>query len=562
MHIKTKKVKGHEYLSIVQSYRENGKVKHRTIFNLGRADLLVNSGLKNIVKGLQRYLETEEENSYKKDIRTIKERQRFNYGYLVYRALWKKFQLDHILKNLLKDRHKIEFDFPEVVFAMVINRLFNPSSKLQNYLSYQRFIGLAQDLQLHHFYRSLDILAENKEQIEKEIFNRYRNLFNLKLDVVFYDVTTYYFESQRSDELKEFGFSKDNKVNEVQVVMGLLIDKEGRPIGYELFPGDTFEGKTLLNILDKLRNHFKIDKVIIVADRGLNSKLNLKEIKDRGFDYIISARIKKMTSQIQKAILDESGYVDLKENSDNSEDGSVYRYKVIDYVNRVSYKEDGKTVYVDLPEHLICTYSSARAIKDKRDRERAVEKAKELLKKNDKSAYKRKQGYKRYIKETQAEKDYKLVLDDEKIEKESRFDGYYAIHCSDKQMNVREVIYNYHHLYKIEESFRVLKSTMQARPIYVWRKSHIAGHFMMCFLAFLLERELEYLLKRREINFTTEKIKEALNSFELSEIEIEGQSYYLRSNYKVLGAKIFSLLKLRQLPNIICKEKISSYLTV
>ncbi len=559
MHLKTKKVKNHVYLSIVQSYRENGKVKHKTIFNLGRADYLVNSGLKNIVRGLQRYLDEDEPDGYKKDIRTIKERQRLNYGYLAYRVLWNKFRLDRILTDIIKAR-QIEFDFPEAVFSMVINRLFHPSSKLRHYLSYQRYIGLPEELELHHFYRSLDILAENKERIEKELFQLYRNLFNYKLDIVFYDVTTYYFESQKPNGLKDFGFSKDNKINDVQIVMGLLIDKEGRPIGYELFPGNTFDGKTLLTILKKLQGHFKIDKVVIVADRGLNSKLNLKQIKDHGFDYIVSASIKKMSRKLQELILDSSDYIDIKEKSDEDED-SVYRYKVIEYTNRVVYEtEQGHKAYQELSENLICTYSSKRAAKDRAERERAIEKAKELLRKNDKSSYKRKQGYKRYIKESKESTNYELILDTEKIEKESRFDGYYALQCSDKSMSALEVIREYHYLFKIEESFRIIKSTMKARPIYVWNESHIAGHFMMCFLAFLLERELEYRLKRRNIDFTTEKIKEALNSLELSEIEIEGQSYYMRSSYKSLGAQIFSMLRLKLPPNLLDKDKITDYL--
>jgi len=349
----------------------------------------------------------------------------------------------------------------------------------------------------------------------------------------------------------------------VQIVMGLLINKEGRPIGYELFSGNTFEGKTLLKILEKLRQHFKIDKVIIVADRGLNSKLNLKEIKDHGFDYIVSASIRKMSQKMQQAILDKASYVNLKEREDNDQeyDESVYQYKVIEYVNRVSYtEEDGKKVYVELPEHLICTYSSKRASKDRLDRERAIEKAKELLQSNNKAKYKREQGYKRYLKEVQEEKDFELILDEERIAKEAQYDGYYALHCSDKGLSARKVIKNYRYLFKIEESFRILKSTMKVRPIYVWTESHISGHFMMCFLAFLLERELEYLLKRRKIEFTTEKLKEALNSLEVSEIEIEGKIYYLRSSYKALGSQVFSLLRLRQLPNIVEKEKMLSYL--
>lgn len=164
------------------------------------------------------------------------------------------------------------------------------------------------EMDLNHLYRSLDLLAENKENIENYVFDRNRTLFNMGGDVVLYDVTTFYFERVREDGFRDFGFSKDNKINEVQIVVGLLIDSEGQPIGYELFPGNTLDSKTLERSLGKLKERFNIRQVIIVADRGLNSKLNLSRIKEMGYDYIVASRLKKMPESVIGEVFDSKGY--------------------------------------------------------------------------------------------------------------------------------------------------------------------------------------------------------------------------------------------------------------
>ena len=325
----------------------------------------------------------------------MKETRRVNYGYIAIRKLWNKFSLTNLLTGLVR-RRKIEFNFAEIVFSLVVNRLLNPSSKLYHYQHRDKYFNQNDNVQLHQFYRTLDILAENKEAIEEALFEKNRNLFNMKIDVVFYDITTYHFEAQLSDDLRDFGFSKANKIDEVQVVMGLLIDIEGRPIGYELFPGNTFEGKTMLKVLEKLRKKFMLENVIIVADKGLNSKLNLLDIK-------------------------------------------------------------------------------------------------------------------------------------------------------------------YHSLYKIEESFRILKSTMQTRPVYLRTKEHIEGHFVMCFLAFLLERDLELSLRQKSIYYSSERIKEALNMMEFSEVKIENDNFYLKGKHNSLAAKIFSTLRIKQPSSILASEDAVNY---
>ncbi|MCF6268161.1 MAG: IS1634 family transposase [Melioribacteraceae bacterium] len=562
MFLKTTISQGHKYLQIIQSYRKEGKVRHKVIANLGRADVLAEKGLENIIASLQKFVKISPNNNSLRDISKMKEKARVNYGYLAYKYLWNKCSITSLLESFLKNR-KVKFAFEKIVFSLVINRLLSPSSKHYHYHHRDRFLDYDKDLELHQIYRALDVLAENKEAIEKELFERNRNLFNMQVDIVFYDVTTYHFESQRADDLRDFGFSKANKINEVQVVMGLIIDREGRPIGYELFPGNTFEGKTMLNLLEKLKKIFMLNQVIIVADKGLNSKINFKEIKDRGFDYIVSAKIKNMSKKIQKEIFAEEGY---KNRYNKTEEGQVYRTKVIDYENNVIYidEETGKRKTIQLKEKLVCVYSSKRARKDRRDRERAVEKANKLIEENNYSLLTQKKGYKKYIKteEEVKSKELKISIDEKRIKTESRFDGYSAIEYSREDLQPDEVIEQYHNLYRIEESFRILKSTMRTRPIYLRTPEHISGHFIICFFAFILERELEIRLRKREIEFSPNRIKEALNSMEFSNIQIEKESLYLKGKHNQLASKIFSTLRINQPNNLLDHAQVSEFMKV
>lgn len=565
MFVKTIVTRGTTYLQIVESYRENGSVKHKVLANLGNLDYLIEHGLGNIINSLQKHL-SKETNTNKYDITTMQEQERVNYGYIIYKKLWNKFSLTELIQNLNKDS-KIKYDLTQIVFSLVLNRLIEPSSKLYHFNHRSYYLATEQESELHDIYRSLSVLAKHKDEIQKELFETNRTLFNMNVDIVLYDVTTFHFESQRADELREYGFSKANKINEVQVVMGLLVDNEGRPIGYELFPGNTFDGKTMLKVLQKLKQNYKLNQVIIVADKGLNSKINLKDIKEAGFDYIVSARIKNMPKRIQETILSDTGYQPLKTYDKEGE----YKYKTIDYINNFQIEIENKTddksqnkkikKKISLTEKLVCSYSTIRAKKDQNDRQRGIDKANKLIASKDSSKLKEKKGYKKYIL-TKGEKEEitEMFLDGKRIEKEERFDGYYAIEYSRLTMEPEEVLSRYHDLYKIEESFRVLKTTMQTRPIYLRNKEHIEGHFMVCFIAFLLERDLELRLRQSEIEYSTAKIKEAINSLEFSKISIEEQIFYLKSNHEKLASNILSLLKIKQPSNLLSEEKVLEYM--
>ena len=533
MFLKKTYSKNHIYLSIVETFRDDGKVKHRTIGHLGRLDeLQQNDQIKRLVDSLLRVCDGEKP----LQINQLREVDRVNWGASrVYRALWNKFDLDGALISLLKKR-RVRFGFSETVFLETISRLASPCSKLKLHKTQGIYNG-AEPSQLQHLYRALDILAQGKDYLEEWLFNKNCSLFNMTVDVVFYDVTTFYFESVKPDELKDFGYSKDCKFGEVQVVMGLLIDTEGRPVGFDIYPGKTFEGSTLEAALHKLKNRFQIREVVIVADRGINSKLNLKKVRDAGFHYIVGSRLKKMKQDVQKDVLDLAKY-----HSTIFEDGTEIRHRVLDYNNVICFQDENDVKQeVTLAERLVCTWTTERAEKDRKDRDRLVQKAHKML---EKGSYKdSSRGARRFIKTTP--KVAKASLDDDAIAKEARWDGYYGIQTSHQNLSAQDVANAYRCLWRIEESFRIFKTTLETRPMFHWSPQRIRGHLVLCFIAFLLQRTLELELSSIGNAASPEAIRDAINSLNLSVIEHDGELHYLRSTVADLSTVILRLLKIK-----------------
>lgn len=574
--------RGKKYLSIINGYRDSDKkVKQEVIANLGRIDELNKTSIEKIAIKLLQSIDSDKVVRDKRGKPNLEELDRYNYGFIAYKNIWNRFKLDSILENLVNNR-KLQYDFKSTVFSLVIDRLLKPKSKFATFVNRDDYFNINDELKLHNIYRSLDILALNKEKIEFSLFTQNKNLFNISTDIVFYDVTTFYCESKDENDLKRFGYSKDGKFTDVQVVMGMLIDKNGLPIGYELFSGNTMDGKTMLSILDKLKAKFQIDTVVIVADRGLNSKANLKAIKDAGYDYLMASKIKSMSKEIQEDILNRENYTNIIETQE-SEDG-LYAYYVKDYDNKIKYKQEierdkatGEITYenkeITLKEKLVCTYSEKRAKKDMYDRYRGLEKANTIIQENQKSLITQTKSFKKYIhKETKEDncKNFTMGLDWIKIKRDKSYDGFYAITTSKTTLNALEIIDNYHNLYKIEDSFRVLKSTFDTRPIYHYKESRIEAHFIVCFIAFMIERDLEIRLKNsksfQEEIITPDRIKEALNSLEVSKIKIDDEIFYMKSNHTnqkdklKLGRDIHKFLKIPKLKNISTKDELEGHL--
>lgn len=542
MFIKLTKSGKNEYAYIVRSYREDGVTKHEYLFNLGRFDEIQNNPSFERL-GL-RILELAQ-SKRAVDLGKVSEAETVNWGYLVYKKLWDEFELARVLGEIQKCG-KTQFSLSDACFLMVIEHLLSPRSKLATYDRQGRYINLP-EVKLQHLYRALDKLDLHKETLEDTLYFRRRNLFNRQVDVVFYDVTTFSFESVKADTLRDFGYSKDGKANEIQVVLGLLIDADGCPIGYELFPGNTFEGSTLETALEKLEKRFGLRRVIIVADRGINSKVNLKRITDRGYSYIFASRIRRMGKKIEELIFDPAGY-----NEFASEKDGMVRYKVVDYTNHVT-GEDGKKVA--LAEKLIITYSDRRAKKDRADRLRLIEKAHSLLEDPGKIKATNKRDGKKYLKNTNQET---WLLDMEAIARDERFDGYYAIQTNETELPATEILEAYRTLWKIEESFKIMKSTLEVRPVFHWTEPRIKGHFVVCFLAFLLERTLEFKLARAGVEgVSPERIREALNTLNFAEIEIEGRKLLIKTKGTELSSKILKAMRIKHPKNVSTPEELT-----
>jgi transposase len=340
---------------------------------------------KNVVMRLGEIVGLQMQNTNSSLINDCSSAKIVNWGYLVYKKIWDQFKINHILTKI-KAQHKIKFSINNACFLMVINHLLAPQSKLSGFLHQQNYAKMP-DIELNYLYRALDVIAEHKSDIEKHLFKRYSALTRKKIDVVFYDVTTFHFESVNVDSLKNFGYSKNGKFNEVQVVLGLLIDQDGHPIGYELFSGNTFDGKTLEKSLQKINKDFKIRNIVIVADRGINSKFNLANIKEQGYGYIVAARIKSMAQEIKDLILTQDDY----KHINTREDG--FRFKILEHTNNCIWNKKK----VVLQEKLIVTYSPKRARKDQADRERLINKANSLLQAPEKIQALQKRNGRKYI---------------------------------------------------------------------------------------------------------------------------------------------------------------------
>ena len=531
--------RGNKYVRVVHSYRdpETNKPKMKVIKNYGNLEKLLKQD-KNFLEKLEKEIKEKNERLKESTIDKIKKIEtnnfekeglvRKNYGYLVYEKIWQELGISRWIKDI-KTRSKIEIE--EILKQLVFQRLLTPSSKKSAYDHRENYVDFRNDLILEDYYRVLDIIYDEKEKLEKHLNSTLKKKFNRELNVVLYDVTTYYFESVKKDEIKGFGFSKDNKVNQVQVVMGLLIDNNGIPVGYELYPGNTSEFSTLYPVIKNLKEKYKLKKVIVAADRGLNSGKNLLLLKELGLDYVMAYKLKGAKKEIKEKLF-EDGYTIEKE----------FKYKLIEHVKEI--RVDGKVEKIQ--DNLLLGYSEKRAKKDKADRQRLLDKADKLLNNPSMMKQELKKGGKKFIKVTKGNLD--IELDVKQIEEAEKMDGFFAIEYSQKELTGREVREIYGSLWKIEDSFRVLKTNLEARPIFVWSEKRIRAHFLICYLALVIERYLEKLLKDNNVNLSTAKIQEAIRNTMLGSVETLMGDYYIKDAESKEYLDIINSVKMNKIP--------------
>lgn len=531
-----------KYLYLSRGVRKGDKVKHENLVSFGAVDELNEKELKKIAFKLLSYCQ----NNEFIDLSQIREESRHNWGAMaITKSLFKKFSIDLLISKLLSER-KIKINILLILNFLISERLSGPKSKYAAYKNQDWYIQNP-SINLQNIYRTIDFLADHTDVIKKHLFEVQKNLFNLDISVVFYDVTTLYFESKQEDSLKKFGYSKDCKFSDVQVVVGAMIDKTGRPLDYEVFSGNTYEGHTLKNFVERVKNKFHLKEVIFVTDRGLNSSKNLFSILDAGedFHFIVGHRAKNATIKLQEQILSDDGYIDISNNSDE-----ILKYKIISSTKAVITEDGG---IKKIKTQIVATYSSSRAKKDSKDRARLIDKARDMVGNN--HVINSKRGAKKYINiEANIES---IELNEDKILSDSKWDGYYTIEFSNIALSAQEVLAAYHSLWRIEDLFRSLKTHLEARPIWHWTPKRVIGHFTLCFLALVIERTLEIECYNKYRETSPSSIRAAINSLQLSKINLGKKELFVFSKVTEYAKTILEIAKLDIPPPILSPEKFS-----
>jgi transposase len=428
----------------------------------------------------------------------------------------------------------------EILKQVVLTRVETPASKRKTCEILEREMGFSTSLS--SIYRMMDVLEEKLGDIQRDIFNKTRSIFNKNIEMMFFDVSTLYFESFDEDDLRKFGYSKDQKYHVTQVVLALATTAEGLPLGYKLFPGNTEETKTLLSCLDEWNQILKIDRVFLVADSAMCSFPNLFALQERGIEFVVASRMKQLCSNVKNDILNQDGYKAAQIQSGES----IIWFKEIEH--KMEQKVDKKNL--SIKGRLIATYSSSRAAKDKYDRDKIIEKLKSKIKTKNDSAKnfspKKLISNSGYVKYTQVSHEKNASLNEEKIAQDAQWDGMHGLFTnSDKP--VAEIFAVYRRLYIIEESFRINKNDLSMRPIYHFKSKRIQAHIGICFIAFALIRHLQFQLEKNGHRFSPERIRTELGLVQFSIFkDKQGQKYKMPSKMSDIAQSIYDCIGIKR----------------
>lgn len=426
----------------------------------------------------------------------------------VYGAIYEQLQLHRILPQYRYTASN------RALFHTVMARIANPDSKRASVRRLEQQFGVS--VALERIYRMMDQLDEKKiERLQRIAADQVRCLFPEPVKVLFFDCTTLYFESFVDDELRQPGYSKDAKFKESQVLLALMVTPQGLPLGYELLPGATYEGHSLLPLVEKLRQRFEISHAVVVADRGMLSKDNLESLEAAGIDYIVGARLKQLPAKLQTTLLDLSGYAEM-------EDG-VQRCMELQHGTR----------------RVIVSYCPKRARKDGHERDKALRKLLKRLKKSDNptelmSSY----GHRRFIRLTGSAR---VELDAQKIASAKRWDGLHGVMTSLPEMPAAEILSHYHGLWQVEQTFRITKHDLKIRPMFHWTPRRVRAHVAISFMALMCVRHLQYRIGLQQGGMSVEMIRQALlgANYSIMRDEHSGRRFAVAMQLCATGRKLY-----------------------
>jgi transposase len=447
------------------------------------------------------------------------EQRTFNGGYLFLQKIYHQLKLDKICIDIAK-RHKFSFNLDEILSRLLYGRILFPTSKLATHRLSCCLLEQP-SFELQHIYRALEIVAEESDFIQSEVYRNSCSIQKRNAGILYYDCTNYFFEIEQADGDRQYGYSKEHRPNPI-VQMGLFIDRDGIPLAFDMYAGNTNEQVTLRPLEKKILKDFELSRIVVCTDAGLASASNRKfnDKQDRAF--ITTQPVKKLKKPLREWVLAPDGW-------HLSGDKKVYDISKLDETankNNIYYKERW-IKEDDLEQRLIVTFSIKYREYLRKIRNAQVERAKKLIAKNPGKLKKAKQNdYKRFVKKMSITTDGEIAskeiysVDASLIAAEEIFDGFYAV-CTNLEDDIASIVSVNKRRWQIEECFRIMKSEFKARPVYLSRDDRIKAHFTTCFLALLIYRLLE---KKLHDKYTCSEIIDSLVDMNFFELKREGYS--------------------------------------
>lgn len=519
MFVRTKTVKTdkkeYNYYQLVESVYKKGRRRQKVVMTLGRVEDFDRSRVDKIVSALQGYTDRIEVLESMEDCHHLWSK---DYGNVfVLERLWKDLGLDWIFRDLLRS-HNYQFDVESAIKGMVFGRAIDARSKRSTYewLERQVYRPDAEQVDLHHLYRALDFLVSHKTAVESWLYGKLRNLFAMDVSVIFYDcslVDTY------GEEAEVVRRSRNHKN---QFLISLVLSKDGLPIGHEVLPGNTPDIKTVKDAMQNLKDRYSIGRCIFVGDRGMVSQKKLDELEGLGYEYIVGVKLNQW-KEVKDEVLTRAGrYSEIKDNL---------------HVKEISV--NGK-------RYLIC-YNPFEAERDKRTREELISYLEDEIDGLDPATKKAAELYGdqykgRFLRRL---KDGTLRVDRSKVRDDEKYDGKYILLTSEKELSAEEIATTYKQLWRIERSFRSLKSIHDLEPVFHSTDERIRAHACLCVLSHLLERLLERKLEAEGLEMTASRALKTLGEMRVTKVQLKKKEYLIRTDTTPEMNEIFQALHYR-----------------
>lgn len=452
-------------------------------------------------------------------------RRRVMLGYIFPQSVYYSLGLDMVMRGI-RNESKVTYDFNRIMRDLIIGRVLSPLSKSSTYEKAFSFPE-SPDYDLQHVYRSLSLMAKNFDLIEEKAFKGMKKYADVDTSVTYYDCTNFYFEIEEEDGFRTYGKSKENRPNPI-VQMGLFLDRNGLPISMCINPGRTNEQKTMIPLEKMMTERFGIEKFVVCADCGLSGKRNLRFNSTENHGFVVTKSLKKVNEDVRARLMSDGGW---KRFGDAS--GRLYSLKEIredaNLRDVIFYHDERFAMGSDgFEERIVTTYCGRLREYQQSVRERQLQRAMELVKQGKIRKGVNQNDVRRFIVVDSVTENGEVAekkvfsIDRDRFEEESEYDGFYAV-TTDLDDDPGEIIRINRGRWEIEESFRIMKSDFDGRPVFVSREDRIRAHFLTCYLAFMIFRIIEQKLNKGDVRYTDPEILRTLRDYEA----IDAESFYV-----------------------------------